>query len=53
MNAVTVATPPVVIVAVLVMGIRRTGILPPVRIRVLTPAVIRTACQRMTRRAVP
>jgi len=51
-NAVAVAGSPVVVVAVPVMGICRAGILATVRSCVLSPAIVRAACRRMTRRAV-
>jgi len=51
-NAIAVATPPVAVMAVPVMGIRRTGILTTVRSRVLATTIVRATCRGMTRGAV-
>jgi len=51
-NAVAIAGSPVAVMAVPVMGIRRAGILATMRSCVPSPAIVRTACRRMPRRAV-
>jgi len=44
-NAVAIAAPPIVVVAVTVMGIRRAWILATVRSGVLAAAVVRATCR--------
>ncbi len=50
-NAVAVGRPPVLVMAVSVMGIDCAGILATMRSRVLSSAVVWTGCRRMMRRA--